>query len=148
MAETKLSATGLAKLRKAPGRYGDGGGLFLEVGAGGAASWLVRMQKAGKRRDFGLGSLDKVTLADARKARDVVRGQFEAGLDPVIERKKAEGVPTFKVAALTVHKAQKKAWSEGKHQSQWIRTLETYAFPVIGDLPVNKIDRHAILDVL
>ena len=111
MAETKLSATGLAKLRKAPGRYGDGGGLFLEVGTNGAASWLVRMQKAGKRRDFGLGSLDKVSLADARKARDVVRGQFEAGLDPVIERKKADGIPTFRVAAATVHKSQKKAWS-------------------------------------
>ena len=77
MAAPKLSATSLAKLRKAPGRYDDGGGLFLEVGANGAASWLVRMQKAGKRRDFGLGSLDKVSLADARKARDVVRGQFE-----------------------------------------------------------------------
>lgn len=148
MTAPKLSATSLTKLRKTPGRYGDGGGLFLEVGANGAASWLVRMQKAGKRRDFGLGSLDKVSLADARKARDLVRGQFEAGLDPVVERKKAEGVPTFKVAALAVHKAQKKAWSEGKHQSQWIRTLETYAFPVIGDLPVNKIDNHAILNVL
>ena len=148
MTAPKLSATSLTKLRKTPGRYGDGGGLFLEVGANGAASWLVRMQKAGKRRDFGLGSLDKVSLADARKARDLVRGQFEAGLDPVVERKKAEGVPTFKIAALAVHKAQKRAWSEGKHQSQWIRTLETYAFPVIGDLPVNKIDRHAILDVL
>jgi integrase len=143
-----LQAIAIPKLRKVSGRHADGGGLYLVVGESGSASWLVRMQKAGKRRDFGLGSLDKVSLADARKARDVVRGQFEAGLDPVVERKKAEGVPTFKVAALTVHKAQKKAWAEGKHQNQWIRTLETYAFPVIGDLPVNKIDRHAILDVL
>ena len=52
------------------------------------------------------------------------------------------------MAAATVHKAQAKAWSKGKHQAQWINTLETYAFPVIGELPVNKIDRHAILDVL
>lgn len=118
------------------------------VGDNGSASWLVRMQKSGRRRDFGLGSLDKVSLSDARKARDVVRGQFEAGLDPVVERKKADGVPTFRVAAATVHKAQRKAWSEGKHQSQWINTLTTYAFPVIGDLPVNKIDQRAILDVL
>ena len=148
MATPQLSATSLAKLRKAPGRYSDGGGLFLVVGDNGSASWLVRMQKSGRRRDFGLGSLDKVSLSDARKARDVVRGQFEAGLDPVVERKKADGVPTFRVAAATVHKAQRKAWSEGKHQSQWINTLTTYAFPVIGDLPVNKIDQRAILDVL
>lgn len=148
MATPQLSATSLAKLRKAPGRHSDGGGLFLVVGENGSASWLVRMQKSGRRRDFGLGSLDKVSLSDARKARDVVRGQFEAGLDPVMERKKADGVPTFRVAAATVHKAQRKAWSEGKHQSQWINTLTTYAFPVIGDLPVNKIDQRAILDVL
>lgn len=148
MTTPQLSATSLTKLRKAPGRYSDGGGLFLVVGDNGSASWLVRMQKSGRRRDFGLGSLDKVSLSDARKARDVVRGQFEAGLDPVVERKKADGVPTFRVAAATVHKAQRKAWSEGKHQSQWINTLTTYAFPVIGDLPVNKIDQRAILDVL
>lgn len=148
MVTPQLSATSLAKLRRAPGRYSDGGGLFLVVGDNGSASWLVRMQKSGRRRDFGLGSLDKVSLSDARKARDVVRGQFEAGLDPVMERKKADGVPTFRVAAATVHKAQRKAWSEGKHQSQWINTLTTYAFPVIGDLPVNKIDQRAILDVL
>jgi integrase len=148
MVTPQLSATSLAKLRKVPGRYSDGGGLFLVVGDNGSASWLVRMQKSGRRRDFGLGSLDKVSLSDARKARDVVRGQFEAGLDPVMEHKKADGVPTFRVAAATVHKAQRKAWSEGKHQSQWINTLTTYAFPVIGDLPVNKIDQRAILDVL
>ena len=148
MAKTLLSAISIPKLRKVPGRHADGGGLYLEVGATGSASWVVRMQKAGQRRDFGLGSVDKVSLSKAREARDVVRGQFEAGLDPVAERRKAEGVPTFRVAAATVHKAQKKAWSEGKHSNQWIRTLETYAFPRIGDLPVNKIDRHEILDVL
>ncbi|GGE05607.1 integrase [Polymorphobacter glacialis] len=148
MSNSILQAIAIPKLRKVPGRHADGGGLYLEVGESGSASWLVRMQKAGKRRDFGLGSLDKLSLADARKARDVVRGQFEAGLDPVAERKKADGVPTFRVAAATVHKAQKRAWSEGKHSTQWIRTLETYAYPVIGDLPVNKIDRREILDVL
>ena len=148
MAKTLLSATSLPKLRKVPGRHADGGGLYLEVGATGSASWLVRMQKAGKRRDFGLGSADKLTLAKAREARDVVRGQFEAGLDPVAERRKADGIPTFRVAAATVHKAQKTAWSKGKHGDQWIRSLELYVFPRLGDVPVNKIDRHEILDVL
>ena len=43
MATPQLSATSLAKLRTAPGRYSDGGGLFLVVGDNGSASWLVRM---------------------------------------------------------------------------------------------------------
>lgn len=148
MAKAQLSAVSLPKLRKVPGRHADGGGLYLEVGASGAASWLVRMQKDGKRRDFGLGSADKVTLAEARQKRDAVRGQFEAGLDPVAERKKAGAIPTFRVAAATVHKAQKEAWSNGKHNGQWIRTLETYAFPFIGDMPVNKIGQAEIVKVL
>jgi hypothetical protein len=118
MGSAQMSAAALAKLRKVPGRHSDGGGLFLEVGANGSASWLVRMQKAGKRRDFGIGTLDKFSLADARKKRDEVRGQFEAGLDPVAERRKAGAIPTFRLAAATVHKARKKAWSEGKHSGQ------------------------------
>ena len=58
----KLTATAIAA-RKAPGRYGDGDGLFLLVGPTGSKSWLCRVQKDGRRRDFGLGSVKKVPLA-------------------------------------------------------------------------------------
>ncbi len=148
VSKTLLQAIAIPKLCKVPGRHADGGGLYLVVGESGSASWLVRMQKAGTRRDFGLGGYPKVSLAKAREKRDVVRGQFEAGLDPVEERKKEAGVPTFRVAAATVHKAQEKAWSKGKHSDQWINSLATYAYPVIGDMPVNKIGRNEILSVL
>lgn len=143
----KLFATGIAALKE-PGRYGDGDGLFLVVGAKGAASWVVRVQKEGKRRDFGLGSVSKVTLAVARKRRDVIRAQVEAGLNPVVERKKAQGIPTFRQAAALVYAEHKGAWSNGKHNTQWLNSLETYAFPTIGDLPVNKVDGPAIRDLL
>ena len=55
----KLSATAV-KATNAPGRYGDGDGLFLLVGRGGGKSWMVRVQKDGKRRDIGLGCVAKV----------------------------------------------------------------------------------------
>ncbi len=58
----KLTATAV-KAAKEPGRYGDGDGLFLLVGPTGARSWVARVQKDGKRRDFGLGSAKKVPLA-------------------------------------------------------------------------------------
>jgi integrase len=157
MAERLLAATSLESLRKKPGRHPDGGGLYLDVGDKGKASWLVRMQSAGRRRDFGLGSLDKLSLADAREARDKVRSQFHAGLDPVAERKKAAGIPTFREAAKIVHssyadakpdKNGKTPWSNGKHVSQWLRTLETYAFPTLGDMPVNRIGKTEVQDVL
>ncbi len=160
MAECLLKPTELVKLRKMPGRHADGGGLFLEVresrasvGNDGkpkpfAASWVVRMQSAGKRRDFGLGSLDKVPLATAREKRDAIRAQFAAGVDPVQERKKAAGLPTFQKAAEQLHKERLKGWSNGKHREQWIATLRTYAFPKMGAVAIDEVERGHILDVL
>jgi len=36
----------------------------------------------------------------------------------------------------------------GKHQQQWISTLESCAFPAFGDRPVNEVEGPAIRDVL
>jgi len=143
----KLTATGVKALKTA-GRYGDGDGLFLIVGVTGSASWMVRAQKNGKRRDIGLGSAKKVTLAIARDRAAAARSLIEAGLDPVAERKKAEGIPTFRQAAALVHAEHKKGWRNGKHNAQWLQTLETYAFPTIGDKPVNTVDGPAVRDLL
>lgn len=143
----KLTATGVKAARE-PGRYGDGEGLFLVVGAGGSASWIVRAQKAGKRRDIGLGSASKVSLAIARTRAELVRSQLEAGIDPVAERRKAEGVPTFREAAALVFAASRKTWKSGKHQWQWMRTLEMFAFPAIGDVRLNEISASQVHDML
>ena len=143
----KLTATAIAA-RKAPGRYGDGDGLFLLVGPTGSKSWLCRVQKDGRRRDFGLGSVKKVPLADARKRAERVRIQVEAGLDPVAERRKAAGIPTFREAAAIVYAEQRKGWRNKKHNAQWLSSLEAYAFPAIGDLSVNAIDTGMVRDLL
>ncbi len=37
-------------------------------------------------------------------------------------------------------------WKNGKHVDQWINTLTTYAFPTIGAIPVNEIERHHVRD--
>src|ERR1700740_453517 len=97
----KLTATAV-KAAKRPGRYGDGDGLFLVVSKAGSASWVVRVQKNGKSRDIGLGSAAKVPLTLSRTRAATVREQSEAGLDPVLERRKAAGIPTFRSAAETV----------------------------------------------
>ena len=141
----KLTATAV-KAAKAPGRYGDGKGLFLDVGRGGAASWIVRVQKDGRRRDIGLGSADKVSLSLARERAALVRSQMEAGLDPVAERRKAREIPTFREAAAIVHASHK--WRNAKHKAQWITSLKTYAFPTIGDTRVSEIGKSAVYDLL
>ncbi len=143
----KLTATAV-KATKSPGRYGDGEGLFLLVGRSGSKSWLVRVQKDGKRRDIGLGGASKVSLALARERAGNVRSQIEAGIDPIAERRKAAGVPTFREAAALVHAEHKRGWRNAKHGGQWLATLTAYAFPTLGDVSVSRIDAPAVRDAL
>lgn len=131
-----------------PGRHHDGDGLFLNVTPTGARSWICRVQKNGRRRDIGLGSAKKVSLAQARQRSAEVRAQVEAGIDPVLQRKKAEGIPTFREAAAAVFAENKKSWKNKKHRGQWLTSLQTYAFPKIGDIAVSDIESSHVRDVL
>ncbi|NML94017.1 Arm DNA-binding domain-containing protein [Novosphingobium olei] len=93
-----LTALKIRSLQK-PGRYSDGGGLILDYSGPGKGSWTLRIQVAGKRRDIGLGSLEFMSLSQARDAAGEMRKQAKAGLDPLIERRKAQRkVPTFEAA--------------------------------------------------
>ena len=144
----KLTATAVKAALGKPGRHSDGDGLILAVGAGGNGSWMVRVQKDGKRRDIGLGAASKVTLSQARVRAAEARSQVQAGLNPVAQRQKALGIPTFRQASSAVHQENKRSWKNGKHQVQWLRTLEVYAFPTLGDRLVSEIDGPAVRDVL
>lgn len=143
----KLTATGITNLNE-PGKYSDGDGLFLWVKSKTAKSWVCRVQKDGKRRDIGLGSLSKISLKDARLRAKEVRAQIEAKLDPVAERRKAAGIPTFRAAAALVFAEQAPAWRNAKHAKQWMRTLEVHAFPFIGDMSADQIANEHVRDLL
>ena len=136
------------KAAKEPGRYGDGDGLYLVISPRGGKSWVCRVQKDGKRRDVGLGSAKKVSLALARERATKVRTQVEVGLDPIAERRKEAGIPTFKEAVALVFAEHKASWRNQKHRAQWLSTLETYAFPTLGDLSVAVIDGHHVRDAV
>ncbi|MFV0643372.1 MAG: tyrosine-type recombinase/integrase [Sphingomonadaceae bacterium] len=144
----KLTALRIRNLKE-PGRYSDGEGLVLKFAGNGKGSWIVRVQSNGKRKDIGLGSLTDVSLTQARDAARSVRKEIKSGVDVLAERKKgALEVPTFRDAAKLVHEEHKAAWKNGKHQAQWINTLETYAFPALGDSLVSEIEGPAIRDTL
>jgi integrase len=57
-------------------------------------------------------------------------------------------VPTFKEAAEAYHESRKGSWKNRKHADQWINTLRTYAYPVIGMLTVDRIGAPEIQTVL
>ncbi|TCM19039.1 integrase [Novosphingobium sp. PhB165] len=143
----KLSAAAVKSITR-PGRWGDGDGLFLVVQPSGTKSWLCRVQKNGTRRDFGLGSATKVPLALARERAAEIRTWVEMGLDPILERQKAEGVPTFRLMAGQVIAALRKTWRNEKHEAQWMTTLEVYAFPRLGNVKVSEITGPMIREVL
>jgi len=136
------------KTISAPGRYVDGDGLMLEVKPSGAKSWIVRLQSAGRRRDYGLGSFKDVGLSDARDLAREFRRKLRGGIDPLADRKKLKGIPTFEEAAKAVHEEHKRGWRNGKHQAQWLATLKTYAFPTIGQLSVAVITSGQVRDLL
>lgn len=147
----QLTATKIKTLTE-PGRYVDGDGLMMEIAPGGSRSWKLRVRVDGKRRDFGLGSLSIVTLTEAREKAREYRRLIAQGIDPVAEKKREKIViPTFRAAAEQVHAEHKASWKNGKHQVQWITTLETYAYPFIGDRLVNDIEgpqiRKALLPI-
>lgn len=144
----KLTAAQVRNL-KTPGRYMDGDGLALVITAPQKGYWVLRATVNGRRRDIGLGSLDLVKLAEAREAAIDMRRDIQRGLDPVAERKRQKiEILTFKAAAKKVHAEQTASWKNGKHQDQWLNTLESYAFPKLGDRLVNDIEGPLVREVL
>lgn len=131
-----------------PGRYGDGGGLYLHVREGGSRQWLLRVTVQGKRKDISLGSVSVITLAEARELAHAMRKAARQGADPLHERRRNKTIPTYREAAQQVWEANRKTWQNTKHADQWINTQTTYAFPTVGNLRVDQISSSHVLDVL
>jgi integrase len=55
---------------------------------------------------------------------------------------------TFKESAERYIEGRRSGWRNAKHAAQWLSTFETYAFPVLGPLPVEAIDIGLISKVL
>ena len=72
--------------KKVQGYYSDGGNLYLRVNEGLTKSWAFIYAKNGKRTEMGLGSIDNVTLEQARTKATELRKQIANGIDPLAER--------------------------------------------------------------
>ena len=158
----KLGVKFVEKADLAPGLYGDGGGLYLQVSPSDTEqrtptkAWVFRFMMAGRARKMGLGDFPRVGLKDARKKRDAAYGLVVDGIDPIEERKARKAVQaaesakvlTFKECAEGYIAAHKSSWKSDKHAGQWEATLETYAYPVIGSLPVQLVDAGHVMKIL
>jgi len=143
----RLTARSVETLKK-PGRHADGAGLYLHVDASGAKRWVFVYFTEGRRREMGLGSVDVVTLAEARELRDAKRRLVHEGKDPIAERRRvdeAKPAPIFGDYAKEVVRGL--PLTSEKYRKQWERTLTE--LPVnLQDLPVDQIGVEEVLEAL
>lgn len=162
----ELSALAVAKL-KTEGRHAVGGadGLHLRI-AGGSRAWVLRvavgtrLNDNGKpvvhRRDVGLGSYPEVSLTEAREKARELRKQVRGGIDPIEQKKQdrealrvqQSKAKTFRECAEVVIANKSRELKNAKHVAQWQSTLETYAYPTIGERIVGTITKADVVGVL
>jgi integrase len=139
----KLSTLKLRSLVR-PGLHNDGNGLYLQI-KGTGKSWLFRYKLHNRTRDMGLGAIAGVPLAEARELATAARRLVRQGKDPIDTRRAdratvaAQGLHTFREVAAAYVAAHAPGWRNAKHAAQWTSTLESYAYPVMGNLPVAVI---------
>lgn len=153
-ATNRLTARTVANL-KDQGRYADGGGLYLQVGPTGTKAWLFMFASAGKRREMGLGSVQDVTLAEARQKAEEARRIVGSGADPLAHRnaakaarKDAEAAPTFGAFADALVESLERGFRNDKHAAQWRMTLGPTYCAGIRDKKLAGITTDDVLAVL
>ncbi|MDR6113305.1 MULTISPECIES: phage integrase central domain-containing protein [unclassified Sphingomonas] len=164
----KLSARRVETVKE-PGKYGDGGGLWLRVGKDGSRRWVLIWQRDKRTREMGLGSVADVPLAQARQEAEKARTLIAQGLDPIAARttsevdntaepdgttdaqakrnSEASTVPTFKEFASTYINIHESGWKNAKHRQQWRNSINTHASNIL-DMPVNEITADDVAIIL
>lgn len=134
-----------------PGRYFDTTkGLHLLVKDNGRKYWICRFTWAHERHERSFGPYPEVPLAEAREKALRLRQAIRRGENPLAETQ-TEVVPTrptfstFAFEFIRTHAAQ---WRNAKHVDQWRNTLRDYAFPIIGEIPVDQVTTDHILRIL
>lgn len=147
----RLSAKAVISL--APGKYADGGGLWLHKRPDGGAQWFLRITIHGRRREMGLGSANDVSLKEARDAAERWRGSVRSNLDPIKERERqrreaARNIHFLKDIALDAFESRKAELKGDGVAGRWFSPLELHVLPKLGKVPVADIDQKDIRDAL
>jgi integrase len=130
-----------------PGKYSDGGNLYLIVSDTGSRKWVLRFTWRGAAKEMGLGSANDVPLADAREKAADARRTLAKGLNPIDERKRDGGIPTFGEMADEICEVLSTGFRNDKHKAQWRMTLLNYAGP-LRSKPVDTLATEDVLAVL
>jgi Arm DNA-binding domain len=137
----------------APGKFADGGGLWLHKRDDGGGQWFLRVTIHGRRREMGLGSISEVSLKEAREAADNQRGLVRKGVDPIRERQRVRleairNLHTLREIALDAFESRKAELKDDGKAGRWMSPLEHHILPKLSGVPVAEITQIDIRDVL
>lgn len=127
--------------------------MYLQVSPSGSKRWFLKYRMAGKEKQLALGSYPTVSLAEARRARDMAKLEKSTGVDPVQARKITKLKATnpagdsFRVVALEWYGKKQPQWSES-HAVRGLRQLDRDLFPWIGDRRISEISPMELLAAL
>ena len=142
----KLTATVLRKATK-PGKYYDHNGLFLRVCKGGSKQWVQRITVHGRPVEMGLGGWPLVSLEEAREEAFENRRTARRGGNP-LALKRDMRVPAFADALDKVIGLHKGAWRDARTESNWRSSMDVYALPRLGRMPVDAVTTGEVLAIL
>lgn len=160
-----------SKAEQKPVKLTDGGGLYLEIRPTGAKLWRYRYRVEGRENVFAAGEYvhapsgetleqilarceaGRLTLAEARAAREEWRGLVRQGIHPAHHRQaerlrnRAAHGNTFETLALEWISKKKPNWTP-IYIRQIERALEADVFPYIGNLPIRNVTAAHLLEIL
>lgn len=136
-----------------PGKYNDGGGLWLNKRADGGGQWFLRMTVHGRRREMGLGSIRNVSLKEARNHAEKWRAVAREGKDPIKERERQQreavrNLHCLADVALDAFESRKADLKGDGKAGRWFTPLELHVLPKLGKVPVAELDQIDIRDAL
>lgn len=137
-------------------------GLLLQIrkptreGAQTPRSWILRVKVGDQRQPIGLGPYPQVSLAAAREQAAKLVMQARQGVNLKAQKRAQRSAliaaasknKTFKECAEAYIEAHSSDYSSDKHRKQWPATLETYAYPIIGNMLVSDITMPDMRKVL
>ena len=130
------------------GRYCDGQGLYLDVRPSGSRGWIQRLTIRGRRTELGLGGFPLVSLKEAREKAFANRKLARDGGDLLAEKRRAESMPTFADATRQVWNQLRPGWRSPQHAQLWLSSLERYAIPRIGEMPISEVTSADVIGIL
>ncbi len=130
------------------GRYCDGQGLYLDVRPSGSRGWIQRLTIRGRRTELGLGGFPLVSLKEAREKAFANRKLARNGGDLLAEKRRAESMPTFAEAARQVWNQLRPGWRSPQYAQLWLKSLERYAIPRIGEMPISEVTSADVIGIL